>query len=89
MKRAIDDLWRLAHDEEPRGAEPDETDDEAGRLLEAWYHERGRRIEGSLVLQRVRGLLAELLAEDDLDPARRRQARRLLAAIRAVDPDRT
>lgn len=89
MTSRFEDLWDSAADD---GAScPVGLDTTAGaggaeidHLMNAWLSERTERIEGSLVLDQARRLLAGMLAGGELTPRRRRQARRLIRAIRCA-----
>jgi hypothetical protein len=89
MNSRFDDLWASAADDGascPLGvsAARNGVDTEVDQLLDAWLRERTERIECSLVLDQAYRLVAGLLAEGEINPRRRRQARRLIRAIRDV-----
>jgi hypothetical protein len=58
-----------------------------GQLLEAWSEERGRSIERSLLLDRVRRLLARILAEGRLTDQSGREVKSLLRLIDSAGKD--
>jgi len=86
MKRRFEDLWTEAADDGascPVGVASPLSSVEADQLLDAWYQERARRIEGALVLDEAHRLIAGLLADHAVTPRRARAARRVIQAIRA------
>jgi hypothetical protein len=90
MNRRFEDLWDRAADDGascPVGVSTGASGAELDQLLDAWYRERTQRIEGSLVLDQAQQLLARLVAEEGLNPRRRRQAGRVLRAIRGLQGD--
>jgi hypothetical protein len=87
MTSRFDDLWISAADDgasclagvvmsRPPG------EDEMDQLLDAWYRERTDRIECSLALEEALRWIACLLDEGEVTPRRRRQADRLIRAVR-------
>jgi hypothetical protein len=56
-------------------------------VFNAWSHERSGRIETTLVLEQAGHLLATLLMEEKLGTIRKRQARRVLKAIRRLQKE--
>jgi len=61
------------------------SDRAEGDILEAWFRERHRSVEYSLILGRVRNLLSRIQVGDTCPTEIKRQARRLLRAIDAVE----
>ncbi len=90
MNSRFDDLWRTAADDGascPVGLDTARTGAdgaEIDQLMNAWLSERTERIECSLVLDQARRLIAGMLAGGELTPRRRRQANRLIRAIRVT-----
>jgi len=89
MKSRLNDLWSSAANDGascPVGvfATRPNDDAEVDQLLDAWYRERKDRIECSLVLDEAQRLISHLLADGEITPKRRRQASRLIRAIRNV-----
>jgi hypothetical protein len=86
MNHRFDDLWTTAPDDGamcPVGVSaPSEARHDADELLDAWYRERSASIELSLLVEQARLLLSRMLDDDELSPARRKQAHRLLREIR-------
>ncbi len=60
------------------------TEHAEGNLLEAWLRERHRSIEYSLILGRVYRLLSRIQTEDTCPARSKKQVRRLLREIEAV-----
>ncbi len=56
-------------------------------LLEAWYRERGRRVESSLLLYRMRRLLSRAISEGRFTGRDAREAWRILKAIAMIEKD--
>ena len=97
MTRRFEDLWATAADDGascPIGAsdrgpgplrcEPTPQGDELGLMLEAWSHERSRRIEAALLVDEARRVIARFVADGAASPVTLQRARRVLAAIRAT-----
>jgi hypothetical protein len=91
MKSRFEDLWASAADDgasAPTGVYPGrptgEADIEVDHLFDAWNRERTGRIECSLVLDEAHRFIARCLADGEITPLRRRQAMRLIRAIRRV-----
>ena len=55
---------------------------EVDQLMDAWFHERTDRIECSLILEQARKLLSELLVDGLGSPRKRREACRVIRAIK-------
>jgi len=99
MTSRFEDLWTSAAGDgasAPVGLDSTRTVDdgaEVDQLMNAWLSERTERIECSLVLGRAQRMIAGMLAGGELTPRRRRQANRLIRAIRDTlkagpdDPD--
>jgi hypothetical protein len=92
MNRRFEDLWSRAADDgafSPVGvsAGAAASDEELGQLMDAWYFERSQRIEGSLLLDQAVRLLNSLMSEGALTPTKRRQAGRMIRAIRDLQRD--
>ena len=88
MKSRFDDLWASAANDGascPIGIfeKPSDADSELDLLMDAWLRERTERIESSLILDQAQRLMIGLLADGAISPRRRRQAIRLIRAIRA------
>jgi hypothetical protein len=88
MDSPFEELWKTAADD---GAAclagvylPRVDEGEVERLLDAWYRERTDRIECALMLDQARRLLTDLLADEEISPRHRRQAGRLIRAIRSI-----
>jgi hypothetical protein len=64
---------------------PDPT--EIDQVLEAWFEERGGRIECLLLLNRVRRLLCRMLAAGGLTDQEEREAKSLLRLIDSIGKD--
>jgi len=91
MTNRFEDLWATAADDGaacPCGVESPRSDDvereELGLLMNAWHIERAGHIECALALEQAGRMIALLLAEADVSPARRRRAKRLIVTIRAL-----
>ncbi len=87
MNCRFDDLWSsAAHDGAscPVGLSATRTDlsAEVDHLMDAWFHERTDRIECSLILDQAGRLLSALLADGPVSPKKRREACRVIRAIR-------
>jgi hypothetical protein len=90
MNRRFEDLWSKAADDGascPVGLSPAPNGAEVDLLMDAWYRERTQRIEGSLLLDQAGQLLDRLMAEGEMTPRRRRQACRVIRAIRDLQRD--
>ena len=88
MNRRFEDLYASAADDGascPIGVSDHHANscDDLDLLLEAWSRERARRIEGSLLLEEARRIIARLIAEGGSTLLARQRARRVLNAIRA------
>ena len=83
MMNRLEDLWDSADDGATMPASPLEirTEAEFDGLLDAWYLERRNSIECEILLDESRELIRRLIAEDQISPARRKRARRLIRAI--------
>lgn len=93
MTNRFEDLWSSAADDGASSLvgvytsrQPD-LGAEVDHLLDAWLRERTVRIEYSLVLEQVQRVIAGLLAESEITPRRRREASRLIRAIRVVQKE--
>jgi hypothetical protein len=87
MTDRFEDLWSSAADDGASclaRAYATESSDDIDQLLDAWYRERSVRIEYALVLEQAHRLITRLLADHELTTRRRREARRVLLAIRKV-----
>ena len=85
----FDDLWSAAaHDGAScpigfSGNRPGRNaSSDVDELMDAWFQERTDRIECSLILEQAGKLLSGLLAEGTASPKKRREACRVLRAIR-------
>ena len=92
MTNRFEDLWSSAADDgasSPVGVYTSQPDlgAEVDHLLDAWLRERTVRIEYSLVLEQVQRVIAGLLTESEINPRRRREASRLIRAIRVVQKE--
>lgn len=67
---------------------PDAEGTELHQLLDAWYRERQQRIEDGLFLERAQEILNRIIQEGEVTSVRRRQAARLLRAIKATKKGR-
>ncbi len=63
------------------------TGEEMENLLGAWSCERAGRIECSLLLDRASRMILRMLADGEITPKRRRQARRVVRIIRDTPRD--
>lgn len=87
----FDNLWSSAANDGascPIGVSGDrssrnaDSEVEVDQLLDAWFHERTDRIECSLILEQARKLLSDLLADGQVSPRKRREACRMIRAIK-------
>ena len=88
MKSRLNDLWASAANDgasSPIGIyeKAADTDAEVDMLMDAWLRERSDRIESSLILDQAQRLMIGLLSDGAISPRRRRQAIRLIRAIRS------
>ncbi len=91
MTNRFEDLWATAASDGavcPCGVGSPRVDaddrEELDLLMNAWHTERAGHIECALALQQAGRMIALLLADADVSPARRRRAKRLIGTIRAL-----
>lgn len=80
----LEDLWKTAASDGascPVGPSVSRTGAELDQIMEAWFLERSRSIESSLLLDQSRKLLERVLAGGPISANERRKARCLIRAI--------
>ena len=85
--RRFEDLWAEAADDgasTPVGASGFASGAELEELCDAWLEERTQRIEGLLVLDQARRLIARMLAEGEISARSRKRAIGIVRAIRNI-----